>query len=147
MDFGFESTAEEVTQGLDLSGQTWLVTGTNSGLGYETIRVLALRGAKIIAAARTQKKAQKALEELDIDGIPLELPTHTKRLNTPYGGNIWISDMLGAFTMGPLVYVLGWDWGYQIWLIISCTLLGWATQKKGPFAKRSPRSTRNSTGR
>ena len=71
MNFDFHSTAEEVTAGIDLSGQIWLVTGSNSGLGYETIRVLALRGAKIIAAARTEEKAQGALDELGIDGIAL----------------------------------------------------------------------------
>lgn len=71
MDFGFHSTAEEVTEGFDLSGQTWLVTGSNSGLGYETIRVLALRGANIIAAARTEEKAQQAMKKLGIDGVAL----------------------------------------------------------------------------
>jgi NAD(P)-dependent dehydrogenase (short-subunit alcohol dehydrogenase family) len=71
MNFGFNSTAEQVTEGLDLSGQTWLVTGSNSGLGYETIRVLSLRGAKIIAAARTEEKANRALEKLQIEGIGL----------------------------------------------------------------------------
>ena len=34
---GATSTAEEVTQGLDLSGKTALVTGCNSGIGYECI--------------------------------------------------------------------------------------------------------------
>ena len=58
MGFDFNSTAEEVTEGLDLSGQYWLVTGCNSGLGKETTRVLSSRGAHIIAAARTQKKAE-----------------------------------------------------------------------------------------
>jgi len=66
--FNKESTAEEVTEGVDLSGTTWLVTGSNSGLGYETIRVLAMRGARIIAAARTEAKAAAALAELHIDG-------------------------------------------------------------------------------
>lgn len=68
MDFKFESTAEEVTEGLDLTGKTYLVTGSNSGLGYESIRVLAMRGANIIATARTQEKAQHALNELNIQG-------------------------------------------------------------------------------
>ena len=58
--FGKESTAEEVTAGLDLSGKTALVTGANSGLGYETMRVLALRGAHVIGTARTQEKANTA---------------------------------------------------------------------------------------
>ena len=59
--------------------------------------------------------------------LSLELPIHTYRLNTPFGGSIWVADMLGAITMGPLVYTMGWDWGYQLWLVASCTLLGWGT--------------------
>jgi len=62
-------TAEEVTAGLDLSGRTYLVTGCNSGLGHETCRVLALRGARIVGAARSEAKAQAALDGLGIDGI------------------------------------------------------------------------------
>lgn len=58
--FGYGSTAEEVTKGLDLSGRTFLVTGSNSGLGFETARVLALRGARVVAAARTAEKARTA---------------------------------------------------------------------------------------
>ncbi len=66
--FGKTSTAEQVTEGLDLSGTTWVITGCNSGLGYETARVLALRGAGIIGLARTQAKAEAALAQLGIDG-------------------------------------------------------------------------------
>ncbi len=58
--FGAKSTAEEVTQGIDLAGKTALVTGGNSGLGLETMRVLAKRGAHVICAARTLEKAQEA---------------------------------------------------------------------------------------
>ena len=58
--FGKDSTAEEVTAGMDLAGRTALVTGCNSGLGYETLRVLAMRGAHVIGAARTLEKAEKA---------------------------------------------------------------------------------------
>lgn len=58
--FGANSTAEEVTEGLDLSGKTYAITGANSGLGYETMRVLAQRGAHVIGIARTLEKAEKA---------------------------------------------------------------------------------------
>jgi WW domain-containing oxidoreductase len=58
--FGFTSTAEEVTAGLSLAGKTMLVTGCNSGLGLETMRVLALRGARVVGAARTLEKAGEA---------------------------------------------------------------------------------------
>jgi NAD(P)-dependent dehydrogenase (short-subunit alcohol dehydrogenase family) len=58
--FGYGSTAEEVTAGLALQGRTVLVTGCNSGLGLETMRVLALRGATVLGAARTLQKASEA---------------------------------------------------------------------------------------
>ncbi|SEM12171.1 WW domain-containing oxidoreductase [Pseudoxanthomonas sp. GM95] len=58
--FGYGSTAETVTKGISLKGQTILVTGCNSGIGAETCRVLALRGAVVLGAARTQKKAEAA---------------------------------------------------------------------------------------
>ena len=63
--FGAKSTALEVTEGLDLSGKTALITGCNSGLGFETMRVLSLRGANIIGAARNLEKAETAIAQLD----------------------------------------------------------------------------------
>ncbi len=73
--FGYGSTAEEVSEGLDLSGKRYLVTGCNSGLGFETMRVLALRGATVVGAARTQQKADDAAAEVDGDtsGVACEL--------------------------------------------------------------------------
>jgi WW domain-containing oxidoreductase len=62
--FGYKSTAEEVSQGIDLSGKTILLTGCNSGLGFETARVLALRGAHVVALARTVEKAREALTQV-----------------------------------------------------------------------------------
>jgi hypothetical protein len=58
--YGGDSTAEQVVEGIDLTGKTALVTGANSGLGYETMRVLALRGAHVLGAARTLAKAEEA---------------------------------------------------------------------------------------
>lgn len=58
--FDSDSTAESVTEGLDLSGKTILVTGCNSGMGYETMRVLAKRGAHVIGTGRTREKAEAA---------------------------------------------------------------------------------------
>ena len=55
--FGYGSTAELVTEGLSLAGQTILVTGCNSGLGQEACRVLALRGELVLRTARTKEKA------------------------------------------------------------------------------------------
>ena len=49
--FDRHSTAEQVTAGIDLAGRTALVTGATSGLGLETMRVLALRGAHVIGTS------------------------------------------------------------------------------------------------
>ena len=58
--FGYSSTADSVTEHVRLEGKTILVTGINSGLGHETMRVLASRGAHVIGAARTQDRANEA---------------------------------------------------------------------------------------
>ncbi|MEL6343490.1 MAG: SDR family NAD(P)-dependent oxidoreductase [Myxococcota bacterium] len=62
--FGYGSTAEAVSAGIDLTGKRFLVTGSNSGLGLETVRVLTLRGATVIATARTEEKAKRATDGL-----------------------------------------------------------------------------------
>jgi NAD(P)-dependent dehydrogenase (short-subunit alcohol dehydrogenase family) len=69
--FGKETTAEEVTAGIDLAGMTALVTGCNSGLGLETMRVLAMRGAHVIGAARTAEKAEEACASVEGKTTPL----------------------------------------------------------------------------
>jgi len=69
--FDRNSTAEEVTEGLDLSGKMALVTGCNSGIGYETMRVLALRGAHVLGAARTLEKAQDACARIEGKTTPI----------------------------------------------------------------------------
>ncbi|XP_051143839.1 short-chain dehydrogenase TIC 32, chloroplastic-like [Andrographis paniculata] len=50
--FSAASTAEQVTEGLDGTGLTAIVTGASSGIGAETARVLALRGVHVIMAVR-----------------------------------------------------------------------------------------------
>lgn len=71
--FNAGSTAEEVTAGLNLDGMTALVTGANSGLGFETMRVLALRGARVLGTARSLDKAREACALAGGDCVPLEL--------------------------------------------------------------------------
>ena len=69
--FGYGSTADEVTAGLSLQGKTILVSGCNSGLGYETMRVLARRGARVVATARTLQKAKAAADSVLGSTLPL----------------------------------------------------------------------------
>ena len=71
--FGATSTAEEVTVGLDLTGKTAMVTGCNSGLGFETMRVLAMRGAHVIGTGRNLEKASKACSSVSGKTTPVAL--------------------------------------------------------------------------
>ncbi|HTE43297.1 MAG TPA: SDR family NAD(P)-dependent oxidoreductase [Steroidobacteraceae bacterium] len=71
--FGATSTAEDVTKGLDLSGKTVIVTGCNSGLGLESMRVLALRGAHVIGTARTLEKGREACASVKGQTTPVAL--------------------------------------------------------------------------
>jgi NAD(P)-dependent dehydrogenase (short-subunit alcohol dehydrogenase family) len=58
--FGAQSTADDVLEGKDLSGKTVFVTGGNSGLGQETARAMAAKGAHVVIAGRDQAKLDEA---------------------------------------------------------------------------------------
>lgn len=59
-EFGAESTAEDVTAGIDLRGKFAVVTGCSSGIGFETMRVLAARGAYVVGTSRSLERAAEA---------------------------------------------------------------------------------------
>lgn len=71
--FNASSTAEQVTAGFDLTGQVALVTGCNSGIGFETMRVLAMRGAHVIGTGRNIAKAEKACALVEGKTTPVAL--------------------------------------------------------------------------
>jgi NAD(P)-dependent dehydrogenase (short-subunit alcohol dehydrogenase family) len=58
--FGATSTADDVLSGVDLKNRRILVTGVSAGIGVETARALAARGAQVVGAARDLDKAEVA---------------------------------------------------------------------------------------
>ena len=71
--FDGRSTAEQVTTGLDLTGKVIVVSGCNSGIGQETMRVLAGCGAHVIGTARTRDKARSVCDSVAGKTTPVVL--------------------------------------------------------------------------
>jgi NAD(P)-dependent dehydrogenase (short-subunit alcohol dehydrogenase family) len=48
----------------DLAGKTIIVTGGNSGLGFESVKAFALKGARVIMGCRTVSKGEEARKQI-----------------------------------------------------------------------------------
>lgn len=75
--FGWASTTDEGLEGVDLSGKTAFITGANSGLGQETARAMAARGAHIVMAGRDQGKLDEAMAAIHAEQPEAQLDTIT----------------------------------------------------------------------
>lgn len=73
----------------DLSGRTFLITGANSGLGFETAKALAGAGGQVILAGRSNATISTAQQEIPQETLALELDladlasVHTAAENLP----------------------------------------------------------------
>ena len=65
--FDQSSTADEVVKGHNLDGKIMLVTGANTGIGFETARALASAGARVILACRNTDSGNAAVEKIKHD--------------------------------------------------------------------------------
>ena len=64
----------------DQAGRVAVVTGANTGIGFETARVLAARGAQVVLACRDEARAQEAAGRIirrvpgaTVDTVPCDL--------------------------------------------------------------------------
>jgi NAD(P)-dependent dehydrogenase (short-subunit alcohol dehydrogenase family) len=78
--FGGSTTAKQVSKRINMAGKVVIVTGANTGIGKETARVLALRGAHVILACRNLNKANQAVNDIinatqnqQVDAMVLDL--------------------------------------------------------------------------
>jgi NAD(P)-dependent dehydrogenase (short-subunit alcohol dehydrogenase family) len=78
--FGFDTTAAEVVEGIDLAGKSAVVTGAASGIGVETARALAGAGAAVALAVRRTGDGERVAADIrattgndDVAVAPLEL--------------------------------------------------------------------------
>jgi NAD(P)-dependent dehydrogenase (short-subunit alcohol dehydrogenase family) len=65
--FGAESTAAEVAADVNLAGKRMIVTGGSSGIGIETARALAGRGAEVTIAVRDTEAGARVAADIDGD--------------------------------------------------------------------------------
>ncbi|KAJ8041755.1 WW domain-containing oxidoreductase [Holothuria leucospilota] len=101
--FDAYSTARGVLQGRDLSDKYAIITGANSGIGFETALSLALHGVHVVLACRNLKKANAAaakiraeLEAAKVDVMFLDLASlrSIKQFAENYILRQWPVDML-----------------------------------------------------
>lgn len=81
-EFGWASTTDEVLDGKDMRGLTVFITGANSGLGQETARAMASKGAHIIMAGRDQAKLDEAAAAIHAEVPGAQLDTITVDLTS-----------------------------------------------------------------
>ena len=69
--FGARSTADKVLAGVDLTGKRIVVTGCNSGIGFETMTALGANGAQVLGLARSLQDAEAACAKAGPSCLPV----------------------------------------------------------------------------
>lgn len=62
--FDSNSTAFQVLHGQDLNGRVAVITGANTGIGFETARSLSFFGCRVLLACRSKEKTNEAIEKI-----------------------------------------------------------------------------------
>jgi NAD(P)-dependent dehydrogenase (short-subunit alcohol dehydrogenase family) len=107
--FTAASTADEVLEGVDLSGTNVVVTGGHVGLGLETTRALSKAGASVTVGSRNPDRAAGALagiERVEVGRLDLLDPTSIDAFAARYldsGRPLHVLTNCAGIMGGPLV--------------------------------------------
>ncbi len=89
----------------DLVGQTFLVTGANTGIGLATACDLALRGGRLYIACRSEAKGRAVVDDIvrttgnaAVAFLPWTLPTWRPCVGAPRTSSLWVSRCTGSST-------------------------------------------------
>lgn len=95
--FGAATTADEVLEDVDLSGKTVLITGASSGLGAESARAMAARGARVVMTARQVDKARGVAEAIQRETSSPGVDVMSLELTDPLGIRAFAEAFLGRY--------------------------------------------------
>ena len=76
--FDAKTTADEAVNGRDLTNQSAIVTGANTGIGFETARALSRAGANVIVACRSATTGQAAADKINELNKPYRSAGHAE---------------------------------------------------------------------
>ncbi len=117
--FDGSSTAEEVVAEADLRGLRAVVTGASSGLGAETVRVLAAAGADVTLAVRDATAGARVADRIAVPAgqprpavavVDLADPDSVARFATHWHGPLHLLiNNAGLVTAGLERTVQGWE--------------------------------------
>ncbi|CAL9322849.1 SDR family NAD(P)-dependent oxidoreductase [Streptomyces griseoincarnatus] len=120
--FGFSSTTDEVTRGVDLTGRRAVVTGASSGLGAETARALAAAGAEVTLAVRDVASGERAAKditastgrrEVHVAHLDLSDPASVTAFTAAWRGPLHVLVNNAGVMACPERYTAqGWEWQF-----------------------------------
>jgi len=97
MSFDHTTTTDEVLAGIDLSGCRAIVTGASGGIGEETARALASKGAAVTIAARDAVKMQAAADKIRKSTGNQQIDTAMLELDKPASVRSFVEGWLAKY--------------------------------------------------
>jgi NAD(P)-dependent dehydrogenase (short-subunit alcohol dehydrogenase family) len=136
----------------DQNGKVFMVTGGNAGVGYELVKILYSKGAKVYMASRTASKAEEAIKSIknsvpkstgDIKFLPLDLAdlTTIKPAASAFAAQeskldvLWNNAGVGSASVGAQT-----EQGYELMMGTNALAPYLLTQLMLPFFRRAAKT-------